>query len=92
MHEDLRSRRLIHPRHPAGHSHARRELTVMLEDRPAIDTGVQYCVSDLATMTKRDLVGVLNSMGQTVHKRRPTRLELLGGVITFLCDMGRLRL
>lgn len=70
----------------------RRELTVLLEDRPATDTGVHYCVSDLVIMTKRDWVGVLGSMGQAVDKRQPTRLELLGSVVTLLCDMGRLRL
>lgn len=70
----------------------RRGLTVLLEDRPAIDTGVHYCVSDLVMMTTRDLIGVLGSMGQAVGKRRPTRLELLGSVVTLLSDMGRLRL
>ena len=70
----------------------RGELTVLLEDRPATDTGVYYHMSDLVTMRRRDLVGVLGSMGQAVGKRRPTRLELLGGVVTLLSDMGRLRL
>ena len=55
----------------------RGELTVLLEDRPAIDTGVYFHLSDLAMMRRRDLVGVLGSMGQAVGKRRPTWLELL---------------
>ncbi|KAL3140396.1 hypothetical protein ABBQ38_004656 [Trebouxia sp. C0009 RCD-2024] len=59
--------------HKADSRLGRRELTVLLEDRPATDTGVHYCVSDLVTMTKRDLVGVLGSMGQAVGKRQPTR-------------------
>ena len=70
----------------------RGELTVLLEDRPATDTGVYYHMSDLVTMRRRNLVGVLGPMGQAVGKRRPTRLELLGGVVTLLSDMGRLRL
>ena len=70
----------------------RGELTVLLEDRPATDAGVDFFMSDLIEMRTRDLVGVLSSMGQAVGKRRPTRLELLGGVVTLLCDMGRLRL
>ena len=49
-------------------------------------------MSDLVTMQKCDLVGALGSTGQTVGKRSPTRLELLGGVVTLLCDLGRLRL
>ena len=67
-------------------------LSVLLEDGPATDTGVYYNVSDLVTMRRRELVGVLGSMGQSVGKRRPTRLELLGAVVTLLCDMDRLRL
>ncbi|DBA92063.1 TPA: hypothetical protein ACH3X1_015796 [Trebouxia sp. C0004] len=58
----------------------RGELSVLLEDGAATDTGMQYYMSDLATMRRRDLVGVLSSVGQTVGKRRPTRLELLSGV------------
>ena len=70
----------------------RGELTVLLEDRPATDTGVNCLMSDLIEMRARDLVGVLSSMGQAVDKRRPTRLELLGAVVTLLRDMDRLRL
>ena len=44
----------------------RGEHTVLLEDRPATDTGVYYHMSDLVTMRRRDLVGVLGSMGQAV--------------------------
>ena len=36
----------------------RGELTVLMEDRPATDTGVYYHMSDLVTMRRRDLVGV----------------------------------
>ena len=68
------------------------ELTVLLEDRPATDTGVDYFMSDLIGMRARDLVGVLSSMEQAVDKRRPTRLEILGAVVTVLRDMDRLRL
>ena len=67
-------------------------LDSLSEDRPATDTGVHYCVSNLVLMTARDLIAVLGSMGQAVDKRRPTRLELLGSVVTLLCDRGRLRL
>lgn len=70
----------------------RRELTVLLQDRPATDTGVQYSLPDIVAMRKCDLVRVLESVGQAVNKQRPTRLELLGGVVTLLCDMGRLEL
>ena len=70
----------------------RSELSVLLEDGPAMDTGVYYNMSDLVTMRRRDLVGVVGSMGQSVGKRRPTRLELLGAVVTLLCGMDRLRL
>ncbi len=70
----------------------RNELSVLLEDGPATDIGVHYYMSDLVSMRRRDLIGVLSSMGQSVGKRRPTRLELLGAVVTLLCDMNRLRL
>ena len=70
----------------------RRELTVLLQDSPATDTGVQYSLPDIVAMRKCDLVRVLESVGQAVNKQRPTRLELLGGVVTLLCDMGRLEL
>ena len=70
----------------------RGELTVLLEDRPVTDAGIDFFMSDLIEMRTSDLVGVLSSMGQAVGKRRPTRLELLGGVVTLLCDIGRLRL
>ena len=71
---------------------ARAHSCVLLEDRPASDAGVDFFMSDLIEMRTSDLVGVLSSMGQAVGKRRPTRLELLGGVVTLLGDMGRLRL
>jgi len=70
----------------------RSELSVLLENGPATDTGVYYYMSDLVTMRRRDLIEVLSSMEQSVGKRRPTRLELLGAVVTLLCDMDRLRL
>ena len=37
-------------------------------------------------MAQRSLVRVLSSLGQAVDKRQPTRLELLGSVVTLLCD------
>ena len=86
------SRRFSTSQQKANSRLGRLGLTVLLEDRPATDTGVRYCVSDLVLMTTRDLIGVLGFLGQAVDRRRPTGLELLGSVITLLCDMGMLRL
>ena len=56
------------------------------QDRPATNTGVQYSLPDIVAMRKCDLVRVLESMGQAVSKRQPTRLELLGAVVSLLCN------
>ena len=57
-----------------------RDSIVLLQDRPATKTGVRYSLPDIE---------VLDSMGQAVSKRRPTRLGSLGVVVSLLCDMGR---
>ena len=71
---------------------SRGDLTVLLPDRPATNTGVHYRLPDIVAMRKCDLVRDLESMGQAVSKRQPTRLKLLGAVVCLLCDMGRLEL
>ncbi|KAL3157943.1 hypothetical protein ABBQ32_012345 [Trebouxia sp. C0010 RCD-2024] len=68
--------------------------TVLLKLRQAIFpcTRARTLSGAVLCSAKRDLSEVLGSMGQAVGKRQPTRLELLGSVVTLLCDMGRLRL
>ena len=56
-------------------------LTLLLQDRPATDTGVHYSLPDLVAMRKCELV---RSMGQAVSKQQPTQLELL--VACSLCQ------
>ena len=67
-------------------------LTVLLEDRPAADAGVNYLVSALVVMSRKQLVEVLCSMGQVVSKGSPTRLELLGAVVCLLSEQNRILL
>ena len=65
----------------------RDELTILLQDRSATNTGVRYSLPDIVAMRKCDLVRTLTSVGQAVGKRQPTRLELLGAAVTLLCGM-----
>ena len=73
---------------------SRGDLTVLLPDRPAMNTGVHYRLPDIVAMRKCDLVRVLESMGQAVSKRQPTRLELCACCVTWadlscrLCQIG----
>lgn len=65
-------------------------LTVLLEDRPAADAGVDHIVSALVVMSKKQLVEVLCTLGQVFSKRSPTRLQLLGAVVCLLSGQNRI--
>ena len=67
-------------------------LRVILEDVPVHDPGTPFALSALSGMTKRELIGLLTRMHQVVIKKEPTRLELLGAVVTILCRLNRVTL
>ena len=60
-----------------------------MEDRATIDTGTHHHMSDVVTMRRRNLVRVLDSMGQAADKQRQTQLDVLHSVVALLSDPGR---
>ena len=69
-----------------------RLLTACPMDSKVNNNGVHYSLPDIVAMRKCELVRILESMEQAVSKRQPTRLDLLGAVVTLPCDMGRIEL
>ena len=61
-----------------------------LVTRPVLDLAESYNMSNLLGMTGRDLLGVLQSIGQSVTKKDPPRLELFGVGVTLLHGLQRL--
>ena len=70
----------------------RTDLDVLISKRPMQDPGVTHALCEVVGMRKGELMELLVSMGQQVTKRQPTRLELLGAVVTMLSSWGRLSL
>ena len=77
------------PQHP-DLALSRHDTEVLLQHTPVRDPGVDFYLPDVISLRKSQLLSVLQSMGQTVSKQAPTRLELLGVTVTLLCSLGRL--
>jgi len=77
------------PQHP-DLALSRHDTEVLLQRTPVRDPGVNFYLPDVISLRKSQLLSVLQSMGQTVSKQAPTRLELLGVTVTLLCSLGRL--
>ena len=69
---------------------SRHDTEVLLQRTPVKDPGLDFYLPDVILLRKGELLSVLHSMGQTVSKQAPTRLELLGVTVTILCSLGRL--
>ena len=69
---------------------SRHDSEVLLQRTPVKDPGVDFHLPDVILLRKGQFLSVLHSMGQTVSKQAPTRLELLGVTVTVLCSLGRL--
>ena len=70
----------------------RTDLDVLLKRRPVRDPGLTHASYEVVGMRKEELVVLLTSMDQQVAKKQPTRLELLGAVVTLLLSWNRLSL
>ena len=66
------------------------DLQVLLARQP--NPGITYTLYELVGMRKEELLHLLAAMRQLVVKKTPTRLELLGAVVTLLLALKRLSL
>ena len=66
------------------------DTEVLLQRTQVRDPGEDFYLPDVISLRKIQLLSVLQSMGQTVSKQAPTRLELLGVTVTLLSALGRL--
>ena len=70
----------------------RTDLDVLIRRGPVHDPRVTHTLYEVVGMRKKELMGLLVSMDQQVTKKQPTRLELLGAVVTLLLSWNRLTL